>query len=38
MDMIAYSIGVESPFKEYINKYYGEIPRFRGARLDAKNV
>ena len=33
MDMIAYSIGVGSPFKEYINKYYGEIPRFRGVRF-----
>ena len=33
MDLIAYSVGNQDPMLTYLNKYYGDIPRFRGARL-----
>lgn len=33
MDMIAYMNGNINSFKDYLTKYYGDIPRFRGARL-----
>lgn len=33
MDLIAYSNGQIDLFKDYLTKYYGDIPRFRGARL-----
>ena len=33
MDMIAYRNGNIDSLKDYLSKYYGDIPRFRGARL-----
>ena len=33
MDLIAYSNGHIDEFKNYLDKYYGDIPRYRGARL-----
>lgn len=33
MDMIAYTNGKIKSFEDYLYKYYGDIPKFRGARL-----